>query len=113
MCPYVLLLGSALGPPELEKCCIIVSRLGSSRTLYVTHKSHQMKKHMLCVTCPCVLLLGCTPSPPEHEKCCIDIMHPGCTIAHYVTRRIHRMQKDKFDVTCPGALSVRSAWGPT
>jgi hypothetical protein len=68
MCPCVLLLGSALGPPKLEKCYVSDSCLRCTKTLYITHRSRRIQKHKFDVTCPYALLLGSAPGQPEHEN---------------------------------------------
>src|SRR4029450_7331664 len=66
-CPGALLVGPAPGPPEHEKCCVLVSRPGRTRTHYVTWGSQRMQKHKVGVTCPGALLVGPATGPPEHE----------------------------------------------
>jgi hypothetical protein len=68
---------------------------------YVTHKSHRVQKHKLCIICPGVLFMEIAKGPHEQEKCCIDFSCLRHTGIHYVTRISYRMQKHKIGVTCP------------
>jgi hypothetical protein len=79
---------------------------------YVTHRSHQMRKHKFGITCPEALFLKSVPAPPDLEKYCVDDSLSERTEMHYVTRGSHRMQKQKFGVMCPDALIVKSVLVP-
>jgi hypothetical protein len=59
---------TALGPLELEKYCVDVSRPGSTRMHYVTRSFHRMQKLKFGVMSPDALSMETAPSPPEHEK---------------------------------------------
>jgi hypothetical protein len=68
MCPDMLFMETATGPPEHEKLFVIVSCPGHTRMHYVTHRSHRMLKYKFSVTCPDMLFVESTSVPPEHEK---------------------------------------------
>jgi hypothetical protein len=99
---------TAVGPPELEKYYVGVSRTGMH---YVTHRSTRMQKHMFDVMCPSALFIKSILVPPEHEKYSVDVWR--CTGMHYVTHRSHKMQKHKFSVMCLGALFMETTPGPS
>jgi hypothetical protein len=65
MCHGVLFMEIAPGPPEHEKCCVDISRLGLTGMHYVTHRSQWMQKHKFSITCPGAFLSN------------LYIVHPG------------------------------------
>jgi hypothetical protein len=69
MCPDVLLMDTALGPPEYEKWCVFVSWTGRTKMLYVTRRFERML-HKFGVTCLGALFMEIAPGPPELEKYC-------------------------------------------
>jgi hypothetical protein len=69
-CPESLFVESVPVPSEHEKYCVDISRIGRTRTDYVTHISHQMQKHKIHVMCPNTLLVE-----PHWAHPCMKIVH--------------------------------------
>jgi uncharacterized membrane protein YsdA (DUF1294 family) len=67
-CDITIIVESVPVPPEHEKLCIDISRLGRTRMHYVTRISHRMQKQMFGVTCPDALFIKSVLVPPGHEK---------------------------------------------
>jgi hypothetical protein len=65
--PSKLFMETALGPPENDKCIVVLcpDRTGMH---YVTHSSHRMQKHKFGITCLNALFMKTAPGPPGHEK---------------------------------------------
>jgi hypothetical protein len=67
-CPDEYLVKSVLVPPEHEKQCFDVLRLGCIAMHYVTRRSHRIEKLKFGLRCPNAIFVKSVPIPPEHEK---------------------------------------------
>jgi hypothetical protein len=44
--------------------------------LYLTRRSHWMRKHKVGATCPSALFVESVPGTHRHEKKCVDVRRP-------------------------------------
>jgi hypothetical protein len=82
MCPGVLIMETALGPPEHEKECVDILCPKCIGMHYVIRRSNRIQKHKFVVTCLNALFVESVPVPHEHENsvsifCAMDALQ--CT----------------------------------
>jgi hypothetical protein len=67
-CPASLFVEITPGPPEREKLCFDISRVGLTEMHYMTQRLHQMQKHKFNVMYPIALYVESILAPPVNKK---------------------------------------------